>query len=279
VHMGQLDGKVAFITGVARGQGRSHALTLAREGANIIGLDLCAKPSTTAYPGATEEDLQETVRLVKETGAQIIADVADTRDYDEVKSVFDRGIEQLGRIDIVLPNAGICSGAKTWEISPSDWREMIDINLNGVFHTVRAAIPTMIAQNEGGSIVFTGSTEALKGAENISSYAASKHGVTGLMTSLARELGQYNIRVNSVNPTCVDTPLINNDFVYGLFRPDLEKPTREDVIDTFAHTHILPVPWIQPEDVSKAILYLVTDPGRYITATPLVIDAGFIVKS
>ncbi|ORA35334.1 mycofactocin-coupled SDR family oxidoreductase [Mycobacterium aquaticum] len=277
--MGQLDGQVAFITGVARGQGRSHALTLAREGADIIGLDLCAKPSTTAYDGATQEDLQETIRLVKETGRQIVAEVADTRDYEQVEAVFTRGIEQFGRVDIVLPNAGICSGAKTWEITPDAWREMVEINLNGVFHTVKAAIPTMIAAGRGGSIVFTGSTEAIKGAENISSYAASKHGVTGLMTSLARELGQYNIRVNSVNPTCVDTHMINNDFVYGLFRPDLDKPTREDVIDTFTGTHILPVPWIQPQDVSNAILYLVTEPGRYITATPLVIDAGFIVKS
>jgi NAD(P)-dependent dehydrogenase (short-subunit alcohol dehydrogenase family) len=196
-----------------------------------------------------------------------------------VKAVFDRGVEQFGRVDIVIPNAGICSGAKTWEISPQDWREMIDINLNGVFHTVKAAVPTLISQGEGGSIVFIGSTEALKGAENISSYAASKHGVTGLMTSLARELGQYRIRVNSVNPTCVDTHMINNDFVYGLFRPDLDKPTREDVVDTFSGTHLLPVPWIDPEDVSKAILYLVTDGGRYITASTMVIDAGFIVKS
>ncbi|OBJ43911.1 3-ketoacyl-ACP reductase [Mycolicibacterium mucogenicum] len=277
--MGQLDGKVAFITGVARGQGRSHALTLAREGASIIGLDMCGKPTTTAYPGTTEEDLQETVRLVKDAGGQIFVDIADTRDYKAVKDVFDRGLAQFGRIDIVVPNAGICSGAKTWEIEPEDWREMVDINLNGVFHTVKAAVPAMIAQNQGGAIVFIGSTEALKGAENISSYAASKHGVTGLMTSLARELGQYNIRVNSVNPTCVDTDMINNDFVYGLFRPDLDKPSRDDVIDTFSGTHILPVPWMQPQDVSNAILYLVTDPGRYITATPLVIDAGFMIKS
>jgi SDR family mycofactocin-dependent oxidoreductase len=277
--MGQLDGKVAFITGIARGQGRSHALALAREGADIIGLDLCAKPSTTAYPGATEEDLQETVRLVKEAGGQIVADVADTRDYGQVKSVYDKGIQQFGRVDIVLPNAGICSGAKTWEITPEAWREMVDINLNGVFHTVKAAIPTMIAQKQGGSIVFIGSTEALKGAENISSYAAAKHGVTGLMTSLARELGQYDIRVNSINPTCVDTHMINNEFVYGLFRPDLAHPTRDDVIEGFTGTHILPVPWIQPQDVSNAILYLVTDSGRYITASTMVIDAGFMVKS
>ena len=277
--MGTLDGKVAFITGVARGQGRSHAVTFAREGANIIGLDLCGKPSTTAYDGATDDDLQETVRLVKEAGGEIFVDVADTRDYDQVKSVFDGGLAQFGRVDIVIPNAGICSGAKTWEITPDAWAEMVGINLNGVFHTVKAAIPTMIEQGDGGSIVFIGSTEALKGAENISSYAASKHGVTGLMTSLARELGQYNIRVNSINPTCVDTHMINNDFVYGLFRPDLDAPTRDDVIDTFSNTHILPVPWIEPKDVSEAILYLVTDTGRYVTASAMVIDAGFIVKS
>ncbi len=277
--MGQLEGKVAFITGIARGQGRSHALTLAREGANIIGLDLCGKPSTTNYAGSTVDDLQETIRLIKETGQQIHAEVADVRDAAQVQAVFDRGLQEFGRVDIVLPNAGICSGAKTWLLTPEEWAEMIDINLNGVFHTIRAAIPTMIEQGEGGSIVFTGSTEALKGAENISSYSASKHGVTGLMTSLARELGQYNIRVNSVNPTCVDTHMINNDFVYGLFRPDLEKPTRADVEDAFTGTHILPVPWIEPKDVSNAILYLVTEPGRYITATALPIDAGFIVKS
>ncbi|MCV7421708.1 mycofactocin-coupled SDR family oxidoreductase [Mycobacterium yunnanensis] len=277
--MGQLNGKVAFITGVARGQGRSHALTLAQEGAAIIGLDLCAKPTSTAYPGASEDDLRETVRLVEEIGGEIFVDVADTRDYEQVRDVFDRGLERFGRVDVVIPNAGICSGAKTWEISPRDWREMVDINLNGVFHTVKAAIPQLISQDEGGSIVFIGSTEALKGAENISSYAASKHGVTGLMTSLARELGRHRIRVNSVNPTCVDTHMINNDFVYGLFRPDLERPTRDDVIGTFADTHLLPVPWIEPRDVSNAILYLVTEPGRYITATTLVVDAGFIVKS
>lgn len=277
--MGQLDGKVAFITGVARGQGRSHALTLAQEGADIIGLDLCAKPGTTSYPGATRADLDETIRLVEETGRRIHAEVADVRDAAQVQQVFDRGLQLLGRVDIILPNAGICSGAKTWLLSPDDWAEMIDINLNGVFHTIRAAVPTLIEQNEGGCIVFTGSTEGLKAAANISSYSAAKYGVNGLMLSLARELGEYGIRVNSVNPTCVDTHMINNDFVYGLFRPDLDAPTRADVESTFTNTHLLPVPWIAPHDVSNAILYLVTDPGRYITATALPIDAGFIVKS
>jgi SDR family mycofactocin-dependent oxidoreductase len=277
--MGQLDGQVAFITGVGRGQGRSHAVTLAREGADIIGLDLCGKLDSTSYDGTSNEDLLETRRLVEEAGRTIVAEQADVRDFGQVKGVFDRGLEEFGRVDIVIPNAGICAGAKTWEITEDAWQEMIDINLTGVWHTVKAAVPQMIEQNDGGAIVFIGSTEALKGAENISAYAASKHGVTGLMTSLARELGEYGIRVNSVNPTCVDTHMINNPFVYGLFRPDLDQPTREDVVDSFSGTHILPVPWIEPSDVSNAILYLASETGRYITASTFVIDAGFIVKS
>jgi SDR family mycofactocin-dependent oxidoreductase len=277
--MGQLDGKVAFITGIARGQGRSHALALAEEGADIIGLDLCGELESTAYPGATPEDLEETARLIKQTGRQAVLSQADVRNYDEVKAAFDRGIEQLGRVDIIIPNAGICAGGKTWEIDTAAWRETIDVNLTGAWHTVKASVPTLIEQQQGGSVVFIGSTEALKGAENMASYVSSKHAITGLMTTLSRELGRHNIRVNSVNPTCVDTHMIQNPYVWGLFRPDLEHPTREAVEDTFTSTHLLPVPWMEPIDVSRAILYLVTDSGRYITSEALKIDAGFVVKS
>jgi SDR family mycofactocin-dependent oxidoreductase len=277
--MGQLDGQVAFITGLARGQGRSHALTFAREGADIIGLDLCGDIASTSYPGATAEDLEETGRLIKETGRRAVLSQGDVRDYDQVQAAFDRGIEQLGRVDIVIPNAGICAGGKTWEITADAWRETIDVNLTGAWHAVKAAVPTLINQGTGGSVVFIGSTEALKGAENMSSYAASKHAITGLMTSLSRELGQYNIRVNSVNPTCVDTNMIQNPYVWGLFEPDNPNPTRDSVRDAFARTHILPVPWMEPADVSRAILYLVGESGRYITASTLTIDAGFIIKS
>lgn len=277
--MGQLDGQVAFISGLARGQGRSHALTLAKEGADIIGFDLCGDIASTTYPGTTPADLEETERLIKEIGRRVVLSQADVRDYAQVEAAFQRGLAQLGRVDIIIPNAGICSGGKTWEITTDAWRETLDINLTGSWHVVKAAVPTLISQNQGGSVVFIGSTEALKGAENMSSYAASKHGVTGLMTCLARELGQYNIRVNSVNPTCVDTNMIQNPYVWGLFAPEMDNPTRDDVEDRFAGTHILPVPWMEPIDVSRSILYLVGESGRYITASTLTIDAGFIVKS
>ncbi|MBI5340949.1 SDR family mycofactocin-dependent oxidoreductase [Mycobacterium sp. BK558] len=277
--MGQLDGKVAFITGLARGQGRSHALALAGEGADIIGLDLCGDIASTAYPGSSAADLEETERLIKELGRRAVLSRADVRDFDQVQEAFDRGLEQLGRVDIVIPNAGICAGGKTWEITTDAWRETIDINLTGAWHAVKAAVPQLISQGDGGSVVFIGSTEALKGAENMSSYAASKHAITGLMTSLARELGHFNIRVNSVNPTCVDTNMIQNPYVWGLFQPDNPHPTRESVEESFTRTHILPVPWMEPLDVSRSILYLVGESGRYITASTLTIDAGFIVKS
>ncbi|MCV7228949.1 mycofactocin-coupled SDR family oxidoreductase [Mycolicibacterium komossense] len=277
--MGQLDGQVAFITGLARGQGRSHAIALAGEGADIIGLDLCGDIDSTTYPGTTSADLVETKRLIEKTGRRAVLSQADVRDYDQVEAAFNHGLEQLGRVDIIIPNAGICAGGKTWDITPPAWREMIDINLTGSWHAVKAAVPTLISQNSGGSVVFIGSTEALKGAENMASYAASKHAITGLMTCLAREVGRYNIRVNSVNPTCVDTNMIQNEYVWGLFQPDNPKPTRESVEDAFTATHILPVPWMEPIDVSRAILYLVGESGRYITASTLTVDAGFIVKS
>jgi (+)-trans-carveol dehydrogenase len=216
---------------------------------------------------------------VEETGAKIVAEQADVRDLAQVQAVFDAGIAQFGRVDIVLPNAGICAGGLTWEITPEAWQEMLDINLTGPWHTVRVAIPTMIEQGQGGSVVFTGSVDALKGSANISSYAAAKHGITGLMRSLANEVGQYGIRVNSINPGHVDTTMLGNEFVWGLFRPDLEKPTKDDVVESFRGTNLLPEPWMQPKDVSNAILYLVSDEGRYVTGTTQLLDTGFLAKS
>src|ERR1044072_8864702 len=154
--MGQLDGQVAFITGLARGQGRSHALTLAREGADIIGLDLCGEIGSTTYPGSTPADLEETEPLLKETGRRAVLSQADVRDYEQVEAAFTRGLDELGRVDIIIPNAGICAGGKTWEITAEAWRETLDINLTGAWHVIKAAVPSLISQNEGGSVVFIG---------------------------------------------------------------------------------------------------------------------------
>lgn len=276
--MGLLTSKVALITGIARGQGRSHALTLAEAGADIIGLDLCEKVGSTSYPGSTIEDLQETVRLVEATGRRIIAEKADVRDLSQVEKVLQRGLDEFGQVDFVVANAGIFASGRFWEIEPEAWQEMLDINLTGVWNTVRAAAPAMIARNKGGSIVITGSTESLKGMANTASYSAAKHGLTGLMRTMANDLGEYGIRVNTVNPTCVDTNMIQNQEVYQLFQPDAPSHTRESVAGSFAATNILPVPWIEPRDVSEAILWLLSDASRYITGVPLPVDAGFVTK-
>jgi (+)-trans-carveol dehydrogenase len=276
--VGKLDGKVAFISGVARNQGRSHALTLAQEGADIIGFDICRKIDSSCHSGATESDLLETVRLVEKLGRRIVVSIADVREYDQVQGAFSKGLDELGRCDIVLANAGIFASGKFWEIELDAWQEMIGINLTGVWHTVRAAAPTMIAQNQGGAIVITGSTESLKGMPNTASYSAAKHGLTGLMRTMANELGEYGIRVNTVNPTCVETDMVLNRTVFELFRPDLVNPTREEVSASFAATNIIPVDFIPPRAVSEAILYLVADTGKYVTGVPLPVDAGFVTK-
>jgi len=276
--VGKLDGKVAFISGVARNQGRSHAITLAEQGADIIGFDICRKIETSCHSGATEDDLAETVRQIEALGRKAVVSVADVRNYDEVEAAFAKGIAELGRCDIVLANAGIFASGKFWEIELDAWREMIDINLTGVWHTVRAAAPQLIKQNEGGSIVLTGSTESLKGMPNTASYSAAKHGVTGLMRTMANELGEYGIRVNTVNPTCVETDMVLNRTVFELFRPDLTNPTREEVSASFAATNIIPIDFIPPRAVSEAILYLVSDESKYITGVPLPVDAGFVTK-
>jgi SDR family mycofactocin-dependent oxidoreductase len=276
--MGVLDSKVAFITGIARGQGRSHAITLAEEGCDIIGLDLCQQIQSAPYPGSTVEDLKETVRRVEATGRRIVSEQADVRVLAEVEKVFQRGLGEFGHVDFVVANAGIFASGKFWEIEPAAWQEMIDINLTGVWNTVRTAAPAMIERNQGGSIVITGSTESLKGMGNTASYSAAKHGLTGLMRTMANDLGQYGIRVNTVNPTCVDTNMIQNDNVYQLFQPEADHHTRETVASAFAATNIIPVPWIQPEDVSQAVLWLLSDASKYITGVPLPVDAGFVTK-
>jgi (+)-trans-carveol dehydrogenase len=275
---GRVDGQVALITGAGRGQGRSHALRLAQEGADIIAVDIC-RDVGGALPLATPEDLAQTAALVKAAGRRVVAAEADVRDFDALKAAVNDGVAQLGRLDIVVANAGIASqGDMAERMSASAWQDTIDINLTGVWHTAKAAIPHVIAGGRGGAIVLTSSVGGMKALPSMSHYVSAKHGVVGLMRSLAVELGQYSIRVNSVHPSQVNTPMLMNEPTYRLFRPDLENPTKEDMAPISQMMHTLPVPWVEPEDVSNAILFLVSDEGRYITGVPLPVDAGALLK-
>ncbi|GAA2199688.1 mycofactocin-coupled SDR family oxidoreductase [Sinomonas flava] len=276
--MGRLDGKVAFITGAARGQGRSHAIRLAQEGADIIGIDVCEAVETNKIPPATQEDLDETVRQVEALDRRIIATKADVRDYDAVKSAVDAGVAELGRLDIVAANAGI-SGTpnRAEEIPEKDWMTMIDINLSGVWRACKAAIPHLRAAG-GGSIIITSSDAGLFAYENISHYVSAKHGLVGLMRTLALELAPDMIRVNSVHPTTVATDMVMNDTIFKLFRPDLENPTKDDFAAAAVQMNALPVPWVEAVDISNAVLFLASDESRYITGVPLPVDAGAAVK-
>ncbi|HET6191615.1 MAG TPA: mycofactocin-coupled SDR family oxidoreductase [Trebonia sp.] len=276
---GRVEGKVAFITGAGRGQGRSHAVRLAREGADIIAVDICHDVEG-ALPMATPEDLAETVKLVEALDRRIVASQADVRDFDALKAAVDAGVGELGRLDIVLANAGIASaGGPVATMAPGSWKNTIDINLTGLWHTARAAVPHLIAGGQGGSVVLTSSVAGLRAMPDMSGYVSAKHGVIGLMRTLAVELGQHRIRVNSVLPTNVNTPMFMNEGAFKLFRPDMENPGPDDVAAVIAQfMHVLPVGWVEPADVSNAILFLVSDEARYITGVALPVDAGALIK-
>jgi SDR family mycofactocin-dependent oxidoreductase len=276
---GRVQGKVAFITGAARGQGRSHAIRLAQEGADIIAVDILEDVPGIPYAGATEADLAETVKQVEALDRRIVASKADVRNYAALQAAVDDGVAQLGRLDIVSANAGIgTSPHHAWEIDADTWQTMIDINLTGVFNTAKAAIPHLIAGGNGGAIILTSSAAGLMAYENIAHYVSAKHGVVGLMRTLALELAPYMIRVNSIHPTQVDTPMIQNEATYRLFRPDLEHPTREDFAPASQSVNALPIPWVEPVDISNAVLFLASDEGRYITGVTLPVDAGTVIK-
>jgi SDR family mycofactocin-dependent oxidoreductase len=273
-------GKVAFVTGLARGQGRSHAMRLAEEGADIIGIDLCEDiPENPPYRGATDEDLAETVRLIEGLDRRIVVQKGDVRDYDAVKSAVDAGVAEFGRLDIVSANAGIGSKPLTVdEISAAQWDEMIGINLSGVFHACKAAIPHIVAGGDGGSMILTASVTAVRGYANYGHYNAAKHGVLGLMRTLANELGPDRIRVNCILPTQVATDMALNPTIFKLFVPDVENPTQEDFAPISQAMHALPIPWVEPRDISNALLFLASEEARYITGVALPVDAGCLVK-
>jgi (+)-trans-carveol dehydrogenase len=277
---GRVEGTVAFITGAARGQGRSHAVRLAQEGADIIAVDICKPISeNTVIPPSTPQDLAETADLVKGHNRRIVTAEVDVRDYDALKAAVDSGVEQLGRLDIIVANAGIGNGGDTLDkTSERDWTEMIDINLAGVWKTVKAGVPHLLAGGRGGSIILTSSVGGLKAYPHTGHYVAAKHGVVGLMRAFAVELGQHMIRVNSVHPTNVNTPMFMNDGTFRLFRPDLENPGPEDFAPIAQMMHTLPVGWVEPEDISNAVLFLASDESRYITGVTLPVDAGSCLK-
>jgi (+)-trans-carveol dehydrogenase len=271
--VGRVEGKVAFITGAARGQGRSHAIRLAQEGADIVALDICTDVGTVPYPGATEADLQETVKEVEALDRRIVAQQADVRDLAAVQRVVDEGLSQFGRIDIVCANAGIGSFAPALDLTEDQWDQVVGINLTGVWKTVKAAAPAMVERGEGGSIILTSSAAGLIAYPNLAHYTAAKHGVTGLMRVLAVELAPHRIRVNSVHPTTVDTPMIDNPAIYELFTGQ-QGLSRDEASEAFKPLNALPIPWVEAVDISNAVLYLASDEARYVTGTTMVIDAG-----
>ncbi|WP_319431526.1 mycofactocin-coupled SDR family oxidoreductase [Mycobacterium sp. RTGN5] len=277
---GRVEGKVAFITGAARGQGRSHAVRLAQEGADIIAVDVCRRISSNDdIPAPTPDDLAETADLVKGLNRRIVTAEVDVRDYDALKAAVDSGVEQLGRLDVIVANAGIGNGGQTLDqTSESDWTDMIDVNLSGVWKTVKAAVPHLISAGRGGSIILTSSVGGLKAYAHTGHYIAAKHGVVGLMRTFAVELGHQSIRVNSVHPTNVNTPLFMNEGTMKLFRPDLENPGPDDMAVVAQMMHVLPIGWVEPVDISNAVLFLASDEARYVTGLTMTVDGGSMLK-
>jgi SDR family mycofactocin-dependent oxidoreductase len=270
---GPLKGRVALITGAARGQGRAHAVRLAADGADVIAVDLCAQIASVPYPLATPEDLAATVKLVEDTGARIVAKQGDVRDRASLSAAVQAGLDEFGRLDIVVANAGIAP----MQAGGDGWRDVIDVNLTGVYHTVKVAIPTMIEQGTGGSIVLISSAAGLAGIASADAgsigYAAAKHGVVGLMRVYANLLAKHSIRVNSIHPSGVDTPMINNEFTrQWLAQLVAESDSPPDM------GNALPVQVLQSDDIANAVAWLVSDQARYITGVTLPVDAGFLNK-
>ncbi len=270
--MGKLDGKVAFITGAARGQGRSHAVRLAQEGADIIAVDICAQIDSVPYPMSTPEDLAQTVKEVEAEGRNIVAMQSDVRDVSALRHAFEEGTAELGAVDIVLANAGIGPGGH--EPQDQDWEDVIAVNLTGVWNTGRIAIPSMIERGQGGAIVLTSSTGGLMGVgtndTGILGYTAAKHGVVGLMRSWANYLAPHNIRVNSVAPTGCRTPMSMNASLADILEANPGVAS--------AMSNAMPVDMVEAIDVSNAIAWLVSDDARYVTGTVIPVDAGALNK-
>jgi SDR family mycofactocin-dependent oxidoreductase len=279
--MGRVDGKVVFITGAARGQGRSHAIRLAEEGANIVAVDICAPIASMRYPLATPEDLQQTVKEVEATGRKIIARQADVRDRSQLKATIDEALSHFGKVDVVVANAGICPME-----DPSlceGFVDVTDVDLIGVMNTVAVSLPHL---QSGASIIVTGSTAGMMegttenlGASGGVGYAWAKQVIVRYVEVLALQLAPHMVRLNAIHPTNCDTHLLQNDDIYRAFRPDLENPTKEDAKLAFPAMQAMPIPWIDPVDVSHLVTFLASDESRYITGLNIRLDAGAMLKT
>lgn len=271
--MGNLDGKVVFVTGAARGQGRAHAVRLAADGADVIALDICRDIDSIDYPNATPDDLEETVRLVEKEGRRIVARQADVRDADAVEQVVADGLAEFGRLDIVIANAGIVRLSAGGDRRRT-FRDIIDVNLLGVWNTVEATTPALVDGGRGGSIVITSSSAGLKGTGTDraggQAYAASKRGLVGLMQVWANELARYSIRVNTIHPTGVATGMVMNEAMAAMFE------AQDPVLNSMQNA--LPIQILLPEDIANAVAFLVSDEAKFITGTAWPLDAGYTVR-
>ena len=273
--MGEFQGSTVLISGAARGQGRAHAIRFAEEGASLILFDICAQIPQVPFLMPGREDLDETVRAVAAAGAKVVHGVADVRSFQEVDAVVRQGLDTFGGIDVVVANAGIVGRpAPTWKIDPVDFQTVVDVDLVGVWHTIRAAVPSMVAAGRGGSVIAIASGAALKGVPNIGSYVAAKHGLIGLVRTAARELGPHRIRANAVLPGNANTPMFRNESTMRLFVPDQDEPTEEEFLRRAAQGIPMGIPFVETSDVTEAVVFLASSRARHITGIAMPVDAG-----
>lgn len=281
--MGRVEGKVAFITGAARGQGRSHAVRLADEGADIIAVDICADFDSITYPMATPEDLEETARLVEKHGRRIVTAKADVRKVDELRAALERGVAELGHLDIVVAQAGVAGMRGEPDIAA--WSDTVDTNLVGTINAIQAALPYL---GKGASIIATGSTASMIDTSKVDvpgkdlggvAYVFSKRALSHYVHELATHLAPRGIRANVVHPTNCNTDMLHNESMYKSFRPDLENPGREDAVLSFPVQQAMQIPWVEPEDISETVLFLASEQARYVTGMQMRVDGGGYLKS
>ncbi len=272
--MGRFDDKVVFVTGGAKSQGRSHALAFAKEGADIVVCDIARQLGTIPHSMGTQADLDETARMVEKLDQRCVAITADVRDTAQINGAVERAVSELGKVDILLANAGVLSLTTVADMTDEQWSEVVDTDLMGVFKAMRAVIPQMVAQNYG-RIIATSSMAGRTGLPTVAHYCAAKWGVIGLVKSVAREVAANGVTVNCVCPTNVDTDMIHNGPFYGLFAPGVDNPTKDDVIPGFTSLNAIPVPWIEAIDISNAMMFLASDEARYITGEALHVSAGW----